>query len=133
MDDERRPLRVAAAGWVLTVLGCLVAVPIAAGARTVADPTTVLTVGGVLTALLLTSGIGLIFGRRWAWPPAVVLGLIILAGTARMPGRSADLPRGGPPFFILSITPIVFGLTLVACLLTPRSFKWLWADGPGRT
>ena len=133
MNDERRPLRVAAAGWVLTVLGCLVAVPIAAGARTVADPTTILTVGGVLTALLLTSGIGLIFGRRWAWPPAVVLGLIILAGAARMPGRPADLPRDGPPFLILSITPIVFGLTLVGCLLTPRSFKWLWADGADRT
>jgi hypothetical protein len=132
MDEERRPLRVAAAGWVLTVLGCLVAVPLAAGARTVADPTTILTVGGVLTALLLTSGIGLIFGRRWAWPPAVVLGLIILAGAARMPGRPADL-GGGPPFLILSITPIVFGFALVGCLLTPRSFKWLWADGADRT
>ena len=133
MDDDRRPRRVAAAGWVLTVLGCHFAVPIAAGARTVADPTTILIVGGLMTALPLTSGIGLIFGRRWAWPPAVVLGLIILAGAARMPARPADLPREGPPFLILSIAPIVFGLTLVGCLLTPRSFKWLWADDPDRT
>jgi hypothetical protein len=131
MPEEGRPMRIAAVGWALTILGCLVAVSIATSARVVPNPTTILWAGGTTAALLLTAGLGLIFGRRWAWPLAVVFGLLVLASATRMLARPEDFgPRGGV-IIVLSTVPVLLAAAMLGCLLTPRSFRWLWSDGSG--
>src|SRR4029077_4104964 len=116
-----------AAGWALTVLGCLLAIAIGASTRAVPDPTTIVSLGATTPALLLTAGLGLLFERRWAWPLAVVFGLLVLASAARMLARPGDLPSRAGAVLVLSAMPVALAAMLLSCLLTPRSLRWLWA------
>ncbi|HTG48356.1 MAG TPA: hypothetical protein VK646_11945 [Actinomycetota bacterium] len=124
MPSPRRPRRVAVAGWVLVGFGSLAALGALAAAA--ADPSArgPFVIGGVAAIVLLTIGIGLIRGTKWAWVLGVMLGLFALFNAVQVARQPKDLgPGPGPALVFLGLSG-GFALTVLGCLLTPTAVRW---------
>ena len=83
----------------------------------------------VATILLLLSGGGLLIGRRWAWPMAVVIAVILLATGVVIFRAPGDIAHPGQVFIAFWL--LVAGTLLLVGLFTRKTIGWL-RRSPGR-
>lgn len=75
-------------------------------------------------AILLGGGLGLFTQRRWAWPLAILIGILAVAVGVWALFQPADVALPGVQVvaFVVLVVP---GALLLATLLSPRTLRWL--------
>jgi hypothetical protein len=124
MDRQEPPRRLAFAGRLLIVVGCLLAVWWTAMARHGGDEAAAIAVSGLgMGAAYALVGLGCIRGNRWAWGFAVALAVWPLIVDLTL---FRAIERSHQPG---DVSPLVFellaGLVSLIWLLSPATLRWV--------